>query len=108
MATGEFTIPQDIWERYFKKTYLKNKAVVVYRIVNVMEDCMYIGVTNNPRLRMADHAITGKLWLGDRIEMMSNEVSREEGNRLEEAFLEQYRNEHDGMNPPRNRTKDGK
>ena len=64
----------------------------------------YVGVTNNPRRRAAEHRQNGKLgWM----KVENWPMSREAGDSWEAGRLAVYRRYHGGKNPPQNKTRSG-
>ena len=89
------------------KGQIKFGKTVQYVIVNGKGEPKYIGTTNNPSRRAAEHRKTGKLGNGDKLVVQTRAVSRESGERVEAAKLASHRRQHGG-NPKHNTTNDGK
>ena len=64
----------------------------------------YVGTTNNPQRRAAEHRSGGK---PGRLKTETRPMSRESAKRWEGNRLKTYRSNHGGKNPPHNRTKEG-
>ena len=80
---------------------------VQYAIKNAAGETKYVGSTNNPRARAAEHTASGKLGPGDKLKVESRAVPRPQAERLEASKLSQHRQE-TGTNPQHNKTNDGK
>ena len=78
--------------------------VVGYTLRCQRDRVLYIGVTNNPRAREAEHRLGGKRFNYLKIE--TRPMSRDYAERWEARFLASYR-DHVGRNPQYNRTDDG-
>ena len=68
-------------------------------------DTVYVGVTNNPRARRAEHRLDRKEFKSMEVEL--GPVSREKAEAWETCTIESYRF-FTGRNPRYNRTRDGK
>ena len=64
----------------------------------------YVGVTNDPTRRAAEHKQDGK---SGSMNVETRKMSRPTARGWEENRLETYRGNHGGKNPPQNRTRDG-
>ena len=89
------------------KGQIKFGKTVQYALVNGKGATKYIGTTNNPSRRAAEHRKTGKLGNGDKLVVQTRAVSRESSERVETAKLASHRLQHGG-NPKHNTTNDGK
>ena len=88
------------------KGQIKDGKAVQYAIKGKTGETKYIGSTNNPTRRAAQHQQSGKMKRGDRLEVQSKPVSRQQANSLEAGRLSGHRKAHGG-NPERNHTNDG-
>ena len=59
----------------------------------------YLGTTNNPRRRAAEHRDTGKLGAGDKMEVQTKAVSRGAAESVERGRLASHRNKHPWWQP---------
>ena len=89
------------------KGQIKSGKAVQYAIKNGKGDTKYIGTTNNPSRRAAEHQKTGKLGNGDKLVVQTRAISRKSGESVEAAKLASHRRQHGG-NPKHNTTNDGK
>lgn len=89
------------------KGQVKNGKSVQYAIKGENNETKYIGTTGNPRHRAAQHMESGKMQLGDRLEVQSRAIPREKAEGLEAGRLQGHRQTH-GQNPKHNTTNDGK
>ena len=64
----------------------------------------YVGITNNPRRRAAQHRREGKRG---RLQVETSGMSREKARRWEEAKLARLRKSNRGRNPTYNKTRSG-
>ena len=64
----------------------------------------YVGVTNNPRRRAAEHRRSGKRG---RLQVETGDMSRRKARRWEGAKLSRFRRNNRGRNPTYNKTKTG-
>ena len=64
----------------------------------------YVGVTNNPGRRAAEHQQDGKRG---NMKVETQSMSREAARRWESQRLDAYRRNHGGKNPPQNQTRSG-
>jgi predicted GIY-YIG superfamily endonuclease len=65
----------------------------------------YIGISNNPERREAEHS---KDKLFSKMEIVGPIVSRESAEKWESERIRTYRQNHNGKIPPANKTKNGK
>ena len=89
------------------KGQVRNGKVVQYSIKDAQNNTKYVGTTNNPRRRAAQHKESGKVQAGDRLVVETRGVSRQQAEGQEGSKLETYRWTH-GRNPEHNKTPDGK
>ena len=82
------------------------KGAVAYSIYNSSGKRTYIGSTNNPERRAAEHARDGRLTRGGELVVESMPMSREAAQRLEAKKIQGYRRR-TGKLPRLNRTSDG-
>ena len=85
----------------------QTSGVVQYSIKNAKGDTKYIGTTNNPRRRAAEHSKAGKLGKGDRLVVETRAVSRKSAESVEAGKLKTHRRRH-RQNPKHNTTNDGR
>ena len=88
------------------KGQIKRGKAVQYAIKGKTGETKYIGSTNNPTRRAAQHQQSGKMQPGDSLEVQSKPISRQQANRLAAGRLSGHRKTHGG-NPERNHTNDG-
>ena len=89
------------------KGQVKSGKAVQYSIKDRRGKTKYIGTTNNPTRRAAEHRKTGKLARGDKLAVETRAVQRKSAERVEAAKLASHRRRH-GRNPKHNTTNDGK
>ena len=82
------------------------RGVVTYSIYNSSGKRTYIGSTNNPERRAAEHARDGRLTRGGEMVVESRPTSRDAAQRLEAKKIQGYRRR-TGKLPRLNRTSDG-
>ena len=82
------------------------KKVVAYSLYDAKGKRTYIGTTNNPSRRRAEHAKSGKLDKGGSLVVESPRLSRSAAQRLESKKLTGYRRR-TGSLPRGNKTPDG-
>ena len=82
-------------------------GVVQYSIKTSRGKTKYIGTTNNPRRRAAEHSKSGKLRKGDKFVVETRAVSRKSAESVEAGKLRTHRRQH-GQNPKHNTTNDGR
>ena len=80
--------------------------VVAYSIYNSRGKRTYVGSTNNPERRAAQHAKNGKLKRGSKMVVESKPMSRKAAERLEAKKIEGYRRR-TGQLPRTTKTSDG-
>ena len=83
-----------------------SKKVVAYSLYDSKGKRTYIGSTNNPSRRAAEHAKSGKLKKGGELVVESSRMSRSAAQRLETKKLAGYKNR-TGKLPRGNKTPDG-
>ena len=88
------------------KGQIKRGKVVQYAIKGENDQTKYIGSTNNPTRRSAEHRESGKMRSGDKLEVQSRPISRGKAEQLESGRLKDHRRTH-GDNPQLNTTNDG-
>ena len=64
----------------------------------------YVGITNNPRRRAAQHQVSGK---SGRVQVETGGMPRNKARQWESATLARYRKNNEGKNPIYNKTKTG-
>ena len=64
----------------------------------------YVGTTNNPSRRAAEHKAEGK---PGKLQAETRPMSRDSAEGWEKNRLSTYRDNHGGKNPPANKTKNG-
>ena len=87
-----------------KKT--SQSDVVAYSIYNSRGKRTYVGSTNNPERRAAQHAKNGKLKRGGKLVVESGPMSRGAAQHLEAKKIQGYRRR-TGRIPAHNKTSDG-
>ena len=90
-----------------RKGQIKSGKAVQYAIKDSEDNTKYLGTTNNPRRRAAEHREAGKLGAGDKMEVQTRAVSRRAAESVERGKLASHRRRH-GHNPEHNTTNDGK
>lgn len=80
------------------------KKSVTYKLVK-NDRAVYIGVTNDPQLRVQQHLHAGKYF--DKMVITSQFLPRQEAERRETRNIASYR-EATGVNPRYNKTSNGK
>ena len=90
-----------------KKGQVNNGKSVQYAIQDSQKNTKYVGTTNNPRRRAAQHKAAGKLQEGDRFVVQTKAVTRQQAEQQESSKLAEHRNR-TGHNPQHNKTNDGK
>ena len=88
------------------KGQIKRGKVVQYAIRDESGQTKYIGSTNNPTRRAAEHREGGKMRSGDKLEVQSQPISRRKAEQLESGRLKEHRRTH-GDNPQHNTANDG-
>ena len=89
------------------KGRIKSGKTVQYSIKDRRGNTKYVGTTNNPRRRAAEHRETGKLGRGDRLVVETKAISRKSAESVERGKLASFRKRH-GRNPRHNTTSDGR
>ena len=89
------------------KGQVRDGKSVQYSIKDAKGNTKYIGTTNNPTRRAAEHRETGKLRGKDKLVVETRPVSRTSAEKVESAKLRSHRSTH-GRNPRHNVTNDGK
>ena len=89
------------------KGQISSGKAVQYSIKGPKGGTKYIGTTNNPRRRAAEHRETGKLGPKDKLVVETRAVLRSFAEKVEAAKLSHYRNRH-GTNPKHNTANDGR
>ena len=82
----------------------KGRDVRVYTLRGRRGRVNYVGITNNPRRRAAQHRRDGK---EARLRVETGGMSRKAARRSESARLASHRRRHGGRNPRYNQTKSG-
>ena len=90
-----------------QKGQIKSGKSVQYSIKSRKGNTKYIGTTNNPTRRAAEHRTAGKLGRGDKLVVETRAVSRKSAEGMEAAKLASHRRNY-GSNPGHNTTSDGK
>ena len=104
--SGGARAPRSSSRQQSPKGQIKDGRVVQYAVKGKNGQTRYIGTTNNPRRRAAQHRESGKIGPNDNLEVQSKAISRGKAERLESGRLKGHRQEH-GSNPQHNTTKDG-
>ena len=89
------------------KGQVRDGKSVQYSIKGSDGQTKYIGTTNNPTRRAAQHQETGKMGPGDRMNVETRPTSRSKAESVEGGKLRTHRQTH-GRNPQHNKTNDGK
>lgn len=89
------------------KGKVRNGKSVQYSIKGAKGHTKYIGTTNNPTRRAAQHQHSGKMGPGDRLVVETRPTSRSKAEGVERAKLRSFRQDN-GRNPQHNKTNDGK
>ena len=97
----------EVAEALQPKGQIKSGKTVQYSIKTRKGNTKYIGMTNNPTRRAAEHKKAGKLGRGDKLVVETKAVQRKSAERVEAAKLASHRRRH-GSNPKHNTTNDGK
>ena len=85
---------------------VKGGKVVQYAIKGKSGETKYVGTTDNPTRRASQHQQSGKMQLGDRLEVQSRPLPRNKAENLERGRLKGHR-QAQGRNPQHNTTNDG-
>lgn len=83
----------------------KENNVYGYTLKDKHGRVVYIGQTNNPRARNAEHQLEGKEFLELKTERRG--MTEAQADKWEREWLSEYRRRHGGRNPRYNRTLDG-
>ncbi len=89
------------------KGRIRSGKTVQYSIKDRRGNTKYVGTTNNPRRRSAEHRKSGKLGRGDRLVVETKAISRKSAESVERGKLASFRRRH-GRNPRHNMTSDGR
>ena len=89
------------------KGQVRGGKAVQYSIKGTDGQTRYIGTTNNPARRAAEHQQSGKMGQGDRLKVETRPTSRSKAEGVESAKLREHR-QANGQNPQHNKTSDGK
>ena len=92
--------------RQTQEGQVKDGKVVQYAVKDKNGKTTYIGSTNNPARRAAQHKASDKMRRGDTLEVQSRPITRGKAERLESGRLKGHRQQH-GRNPQHNATNDG-
>ena len=90
-----------------RKGQIRGGKVVQYSNQTPNGETTYIGTTNNPRRRAAEHRRSGKLRKGDKLVVETRAMPRKSAERVETAKLASHRRRN-GLNPKHNVTGDGR
>ena len=88
------------------KGHIKEGKVVQYAVKNKAGQTTYIGSTNNPTRRAAQHLKSGKMQPSDKLQIQSRAIPRAKAEGLEKGRLEGHRRTN-GRNPQHNVASDG-
>ena len=83
------------------------KGVVAYSVYNSRRKRTYVGTTDNPERRAAQHVKSGKLKRGGELVVESKRMPRRDAERLEAKKIAGYRRR-TGRLPKDNKTPDGR
>ena len=89
------------------KGQVRNGKTVQYSIKDPKGTTKYIGTTNNPSRRAAEHKESGKIGGGDKLVVETKPIPRTAAEKVEAAKLRSHR-QTQGRNPKYNKTNDGK
>ena len=89
------------------KGQVRDGKVVQYAVKGKSGATKYVGTTNNPTRRAAQHQQSGKMQPGDSLEVQSRPLPRGKAENLESGRLKGHR-QAQGRNPQHNTTNDGK
>ena len=89
------------------KGQVRSGKTVQYSIKDKQGDTKYVGTTNNPTRRAAEHRASGKLQPSEKLVVETRAIDRQKAEKVEAAKLASHRRQK-GANPARNRTNDGK
>ena len=90
-----------------RKGRIRSGKAVQYSIKDRRGNTKYVGTTNNPRRRAAEHRETGKLGRGDKLVVETRAISRRSAESVERGKLASFCRKL-GRNPKYNTTDDGK
>lgn len=82
----------------------RNRNVFGYKLKSRWGRTTYIGITNNPRRRAAQHRRSGKQG---RLTVSTRKMTRSQARRWEAAALSNHRRSNRGRNPRYNKTRTG-
>ena len=90
------------------KGQIKDGKWIQYSIIRGSDGVTkYVGSTNNPTRRAAQHQQSGKMEQGDRMNVEIRPTSRAKAESVERAKLTEHR-QNNVQNPQHNKTNDGK
>ena len=89
------------------KGQIKGGKTVQYSIKDSSGNTKYVGTTNNPSRRAAEHRQTGKMASGDKMAVETKAIPRQSSERVESAKIGAHRRTN-GQNPQHNKTNDGR
>ena len=89
------------------KGQVNSGKTVQYAIQDSRGNTKYIGSTNNPTRRAAQHQQSGKMQPGDKLRVETKAIPRKVAEKAEAAKLASHRQNH-GQNPRNNKTNDGR
>ena len=105
-SSGGFRASKSARSTSPKGQIIRRGKAVQYAVKDKGGQTKYIGSTNNPTRRAAEHHQSGKMRPGDKLEVQSRAISRGKAESLERGRLQGHRREH-GRNPQHNVTSDG-
>ena len=89
------------------KGQINSGKTVQYSLQDSRGNTTYIGSTNNPTRRTAQHQQSGKMQPGDKLRVETKAIPRKVAEKVEAAKLASHRQNH-GQNPRKNNTNDGR
>ena len=89
------------------KGQIKSGKTVQYAVKDAKGNTKYVGTTNNPTRRAAEHQQTGKLTGRDKLVVQTRAIPRKAAESVEAAKIAAHRKA-TGANPQHNATPDGK
>ena len=89
------------------KGQVRNGKAVQYAVKNPAGETTYIGTTNNPARRAAQHQQSGKMQPADCLKVQTKPTTRSKAESVESAKLRAHRKAN-GQNPQHNKTNDGR
>ena len=89
------------------KGQVNSGKTVQYSIRDSGGNTTYIGSTNNPTRRAAQHQQSGKMQTGDKLRVETKAIPRKVAEKVEAVKLASHRENH-GQNPRNNKTNDGR